>query len=620
MLHREDLAVLDKETVDLAKRGVSDWSDFAEVTVAGDDLAPAAPSSVTATQVAEGIKLEWTNPTTNADGTTCNDLRWIKIYYKSTTGVSKTNNDGSYVLSGHIGDDQSFTDRIPAQTTRYYVLTALDRSGNESSESSEVTTSAGDIAITSDIPDDATGLIFDDSEGVGGIVIGDGILGIVFQVPSWKAFDHYRLWFQYTDDNGTTWYDKNGNAGAWSEIKSVSRFGYLHKGLNKTWAYHYKATVVATDGTESSIADTAGSPVMKPDASNNDDIVGVLIFAENIVATNEVRGEHIYAGSDIEIASGGKIHSGQTAYNTGTGWWLGDVGGSPKFSIGDGGSSNYLTWDSATGVLTVRGNIIVDSLSFDKITAGTNTASLEIGSGGYIQSSNYSSGSDGFRINGSGNAEFNDVTVRGEIHTSSNSVINGTYVDSLSADKITTGTLTGRKIQTSSSGTRLVMNDAGFADMLVGYDSSGTQQLLISATGGIQATYISNNGGSTTCTLGEGVIGRFSISNSTIFGPASAPTSATDLDLSSYVGARNALVLIRIYNDGSSDTNYRFTTNGDAAWSGVYVDSYPSAFAARVDTTLRYGYVWCMTGSGGHLLWLADIDSSTTLKLIAYIS
>jgi len=66
----------------------------------------------------------------------------------------------------------------------------------------------------------------------------------------------------------------------------------------------------------------------------------------------------------------------------------------------------------------------ISDLTFDKITAGTNTASLTIGSGGYIQSENYVPGSSGFRITGLGNAEFNDVTVRGSlVVTSSDAII-----------------------------------------------------------------------------------------------------------------------------------------------------------------------------------------------------
>ena len=54
---------------------------------------------------------------------------------------------------------------------------------------------------------------------------------------------------------------------------------------------------------------------------------------------------NITAG-DITMPSGGFIKSGQTAYNTGTGFYLGNDSGTPKFSIGD--SSNSLTWDGDT--------------------------------------------------------------------------------------------------------------------------------------------------------------------------------------------------------------------------------------------------------------------------------
>ncbi len=44
---------------------------------------------------------------------------------------------------------------------------------------------------------------------------------------------------------------------------------------------------------------------------------------------------------DITIASGGNIRSGQTAFNTGTGFFLGTPGGTPKFSIGDGVNEGF---------------------------------------------------------------------------------------------------------------------------------------------------------------------------------------------------------------------------------------------------------------------------------------
>lgn len=62
---------------------------------------------------------------------------------------------------------------------------------------------------------------------------------------------------------------------------------------------------------------------------------------------------------------GGTVTGGQTAYNTGTGFWMGLDGTVYKFSIGDG-STKYLTWDGTS--LTIRG-----TLNADDITAGTLT-------------------------------------------------------------------------------------------------------------------------------------------------------------------------------------------------------------------------------------------------------
>lgn len=54
----------------------------------------------------------------------------------------------------------------------------------------------------------------------------------------------------------------------------------------------------------------------------------------------------ITAGT-ITIASGGFIRSGQTAYDTGTGWYMGNDSGTPRFSIGDG-TNNYARFDGTT--------------------------------------------------------------------------------------------------------------------------------------------------------------------------------------------------------------------------------------------------------------------------------
>jgi hypothetical protein len=61
-------------------------------------------------------------------------------------------------------------------------------------------------------------------------------------------------------------------------------------------------------------------------------------------------------GASMVLDSGGVIRSGQTAFNTGTGFWLSNTGGTPQFSIGNG-STNYLAWNGTT--LSIAGSITI---------------------------------------------------------------------------------------------------------------------------------------------------------------------------------------------------------------------------------------------------------------------
>lgn len=64
----------------------------------------------------------------------------------------------------------------------------------------------------------------------------------------------------------------------------------------------------------------------------------------------------------------GAIKSGQTDYNTGTGFWMGYTSGVAKFSVGDG-TSNYMTWDGTT--LNVTGFKLQKTfIAFENIAAG----------------------------------------------------------------------------------------------------------------------------------------------------------------------------------------------------------------------------------------------------------
>lgn len=81
-------------------------------------------------------------------------------------------------------------------------------------------------------------------------------------------------------------------------------------------------------------------------------------------------------------------------------------------------------------------NAKINDLSVSKLTAG----SLSVGQ--YIQSSNYSSGGSGFRINADGSAEFGNITARGNI-----------TANSLTANTVNTENIVGAAVTTASSTT-----------------------------------------------------------------------------------------------------------------------------------------------------------------------
>lgn len=76
--------------------------------------------------------------------------------------------------------------------------------------------------------------------------------------------------------------------------------------------------------------------------------------------------------ANITIDSSGFIRMGQTAYDTGTGFWMGDVSGTPKFSLGNS-SGNKLTWDGSslgiTGVLNLANTASTFTASWSGFTA-----------------------------------------------------------------------------------------------------------------------------------------------------------------------------------------------------------------------------------------------------------
>jgi len=78
---------------------------------------------------AYGLELQWTAPTTNADGTPLTDLAGYKIYWGEVSGKYTDSLDVGNVTVKKMPDIEG---------ERYYATTAYDQSGNESGYSNEI--------------------------------------------------------------------------------------------------------------------------------------------------------------------------------------------------------------------------------------------------------------------------------------------------------------------------------------------------------------------------------------------------------------------------------------------------------------------------------------------------
>jgi len=287
----------------------------------------------------------------------------------------------------------------------------------------------------------------------------------------------------------------------------------------------------------------------------------------------------------------------------------------------------------------------ISDLSFSKITAGTSNASITIGSSGYIKSSNYSAGSAGFKIDGDGDAEFNDVTVRGAIIAQSGSNINGLYIgdDTIPYGKLeansvrtneiyidgdvdfkATGTRQGIKgLQDiyfdSSKSTSYPYVQLNLGNILIAQSSSGSQLSLgTDTTLNVTSDFEVIAGDNILLSTNDHVVGAFKYVGQRVF-DGSAPTSWTSLNLSSYVGSRRALVLLMVHNGSSSTNSYRFS-HSTSYEQETDPQNYPGVFSTRIGATRDENFVWCLTNTSGYIYWWAELGYSTEIWLLACIT
>jgi len=201
----------------------------------------------------------------------------------------------------------------------------------------------------------------------------------------------------------------------------------------------------------------------------------------------------------------GALKTGDITWNTSTGAITGGTGivinkngiigalaGATKFSILTNGSATFA--GDITGATGTFGSVTINSGTIQWATvAGTTNAPASNATVGATFGTNISGGSTGTNyVNNSGY-----ITA-----LTGNSITTGTLnasvcnVTNINADNISTGTLTGRTVQTATSGQRVVLSSSNYirvydtsnlrielvADKLKFYNSSGTQRGELYAT------------------------------------------------------------------------------------------------------------------------------------------
>jgi hypothetical protein len=114
---------------------LADVGIYQNVTIAVSDgmtTVSLPPYTITVTQTSLGaVTLTWTPPNRNADGTQLNDLAGYKVYYGTTSG-----NYASTIRIDSPGIASVVVENL-APTTYFFVATAFNTSGIESSFSNE---------------------------------------------------------------------------------------------------------------------------------------------------------------------------------------------------------------------------------------------------------------------------------------------------------------------------------------------------------------------------------------------------------------------------------------------------------------------------------------------------
>jgi len=412
--------------------------DFASVTLTGggDTTAPSVPTGLSATGGFGYINLSWTNPPQP-------DFSHVLVYENTTNNSSTATNIARSSGTSYVRAN------LNPNSTRYYWLKSVDLSGNTSGFSSVA-------SGTSTFVDDA-----DFEDGVRQIFIDAGldVIEPVSSLPASGDFTGQQVFL--TTDNKIYYWDGNSWETVVAAVDTINTDDIADAAIT--------AAKIGSDAvTTAKLANNAVTEAIVAAGAITNTKIGNDAITTAKIAANAVTASEIAAGSitSSEIASNtitaGNIAAGAvTASEIAAGAvTAGKVAASAITA--DNIASNAITSakiaantitasdiaaNTITGGLLATSGIITSAAQINsavvtnaKIANGAiTTAKISDGEvtnakiGNTIQSSNYSAGSTGWKINKNGDAEFNGVVISRQLRVDNGSQYIGD-VGSNSAD------------------------------------------------------------------------------------------------------------------------------------------------------------------------------------------
>lgn len=159
-----------------------------------------------------------------------------------------------------------------------------------------------------------------------------------------------------------------GTSGDGFEIQSA----YIRKGTKSSYNGAGTGVYIGTDGIGLGTAFTVSSAGVL--TATNASLTGTITSTAGTIGGWTI-GASTLTGGNLTLSSTGNIYAGQTAYDTGTGWYLANDG---KFSVGNS-ASNKLLWDGSQ--LKVTGGIYVTDTVGVRRTDNNGTLTITGGTG-----------------------------------------------------------------------------------------------------------------------------------------------------------------------------------------------------------------------------------------------